>query len=814
MTAAPARTAAPLSVAEEALWLRSLLAPDKIPYNETISLRKHGALDLPALRAAFNEIVRRHEAWRTRFDVVDGAAVQIVEPPARYELPLTDLSDLSEDEAERHAVELVARVSRVPYDLRRGSLLRPRLIRFPGDHHRLYLAMHHVIFDGVSVTRVILPELVALYNASVAGEPSPLPAPPTRYVDYAEWEHAWISGARTARRMEHWRSRLSRLPSAAFPLDHPRPASPGFRGGAVGIHVAADTVGLLRRTGQSHSSSLFQVLAATWALLLVRYSGGTDVVFAVAADLRQRPEFEMLVGYSLTTMPVRVDAAGDPTFAELVSRVRNDLLDGLDNVLPFERIVRELGVDAGSTANPIYQTMIVLEPSTEPTDPSWSLHQIDSAMNRAAGVCKLDLELQLDERADGHLDGQLIYDRELFDESTARRVVSNFELLLEAAANDSSRPISQLATLTSEEQRQLLAWNATATEQPGSTIPEQLRARAGEHPDAPAVSADGAGLSYGELSRRADAVAAALITAGVGPGELVSVHLEPSINLVVGALGASRAGAAFVLVDPTVPPDHANAAAILTSSELAGSFTAPLVLVDRLEERPGTELPALVPDAAFNAATALASELLLSRADTVLSLGPNIFRDPLVELWLPLLSGARLVIAPPGIETDGRALSRLVRSEHVTFLHARPSTWRGLTDTGMRPARGLTAVSGGESLSEELAHVLLDRCRVLWNAYGVAETTGYCTLARIEEPVDIRIGRPIANANVYVVDDDDRPVPVGATGHLLVADASLAPTNESARVIENPFGDGRAVRTGDFARWLRTGEVQLVDHRR
>ena len=447
MTVAAAATA-PLSVAQEALFYQALLHPNRLSYNETISLRHDGPFDVAALRRAFDAFVARHESWRTRFDVVGGTPVQIIAPARPIAVPLVDLSALPAGRAERAAARLVAELSRVPYDLRRGPLVRPRLIRFPGgEHHRLYLALHHIVFDGVSLYRVVLRELAELY-AYEAGVPgaAPLSAPRAQYADVARWEREWIDGPRAARRIAHWRERLTPPPApVALPLDRPRPAEPRACGGVLGVTVPAATVARLRAVAQASGASLFQALGAAWSLVLSRYSGQSDLAFGTPADMRHRPEFEHVVGYCLTPLAIRVDTSGDPTFRELTVRVRNALLDDFDRVFPFERIVRDLQPETPDGANPIYQTMLVLEPVTTSPDPAWSLHVMESEIGDAVGTARLDLELQLDERPAGHLAGRLIYDRDLFDAATVQLLAERFLHVVQTASAEPDARTSAIA---------------------------------------------------------------------------------------------------------------------------------------------------------------------------------------------------------------------------------------------------------------------------------------------------------------------------------------------------------------------------------
>jgi amino acid adenylation domain-containing protein len=845
--------APPLSVAQEALWYQSLLAPSQVSYNETISIRKDGPFDVGSFRRAFNEIVRRHEAWRTTFDIIGGEPVQVVQPAPDFDLPMLDLSHLTHEQAERHVVQLVAEVARVPYDVRRGPLLRPRLVRFSGDHHRLYLALHHIVFDGVSVYRVVLPELVVLYDAFCAGRPTPLPEPRTQYAEYARWEQKWIVESRVEHRLEHWRHHLTPLPVLSLPLDHPRPTSPRFRGNAIPLSVPRETVQCLRALGQSVGATLFQVLATVWSLLLGRYSGQDNVVFATAADLRQRPELESVVGYCVTPLVLRIDLSGDLPFTDLVVRVRNELLDGLDHLVPFERLVRELLPGGASNANPIYQTMLVLEPLALAPDPSWSIHLMESEIGSAVGSAKLDLELELDERPEGHIAGQLIYDRDLFENTTASRMAEDWQHLVNTVAADPTLPVSRIPTLTpAEAHRQLVEWNATATNRPSGLVHHLVEARSDRSPAAPALSAGGSVICYSELNRRSRWEARRLQSVDVGPGDVVALCSQPSIDLVVGILGVLKAGAEYLLLDPELPPEQLNfmaadsgAVALFVPQALAAGLTTPPALVFVLgQAEHGEQFVSAIPgdpdsgavcclqytskapgrltgvpirhDSVVNMATAMAADLGIGPTDTVLVLPQTFFHASVVELWVPLIAGAKIVVAPTDIAADGTRLSRLIAAERVNFLHAPATTWQTLIDTGLKPTRGLRALSSGDDLSRALADQILERCRVLWNAYGAVETTVYSILARVERSVPIAIGRPIANTRAYVLDGNRHPTPVGVTGELLIAGDGVASGYlgraelTAQAFVDDPFGPGRAYRTGDLARWLPEGKMELV----
>jgi amino acid adenylation domain-containing protein len=529
------------------------------------------------------------------------------------------------------------------------------------------------------------------------------------------------------------------------------------------------------------------------------------------------------------------------------------LLDGLDQLVPFERLARDMNPAGFSNANPIYQTMLVLEPTTAAPDPSWSLHQLESEIGNAVGSTKLDLELELDERPDGHISGRLIYDSDLFQPATATRIAEHWSRAVSAVAADPSLTASRIPILTPAEQhRQLVEWNATATERSSGAVHDLVQAQSARQPEAAAVSAAGTTISYAELDRRAGLTARRLLAAGVEPSDVVALCWEPSVEFVVGVLGVLKAGATYLLLDPELPPERldfmvtdSGAAAILAAPATAAALAAlpARMLVLGEGDDGGDAVPGVSdcvpPDAvcclhytstatgkpngvpirhasAVNVAAAMAADLGISSADSVLALRSTFFDVPAVDLWMPLIAGARIVLAPANTACDGAVLSRLIAAERVTFLHALPSTWQTLIDTGLKSARALRALSGGEQLSEELADQILERCRVLWNAYGAVETTGYATLARVERSVPVAIGHPIANTRVYVVDGYNQPVPVGVTGELLVAGEGVAsgyldrPEETAAAFVDDPFGPGTVYRTGDLARWLPGGELQLA----
>jgi hypothetical protein len=422
---------APLSAEQEQLYYHGLFAANPL-YNEAVTITKDGPFDPEAFRTAFNQLVARHTVWHSTFQRSGGSPTQVVGPAQHHPLPMIDLSDLAPEDREQEAVRMFADEVRRRYDLRRGPLVRPLLVRFDDSHHRLYLGLHHLIFDGVSLYRIILPELASLYDAAVSGRvPAAVAAHPTQYVDYASWQAGGVLEAELARNLPYWRERLADAPTLALPLDHPRGDEPSYRGAIEAFRVSPVLTRGLQDLADSNNATLFHVIAAAFTRLLQGYSGQDDVVFATVADRRSRPEFETMVGYCLTPVVMRVNALPDSDFSELIQQVRGEILDALGHLVPFERLVRDLDPPHLPGATPLFQAMLVLEPQAAEPPPGWNLHQLDARIAAAAGHGKVDFHLELDRRPDGALAGRFIFNPDLFDPDFGQRVVRDWFALLD-----------------------------------------------------------------------------------------------------------------------------------------------------------------------------------------------------------------------------------------------------------------------------------------------------------------------------------------------------------------------------------------------
>ncbi|MBV9818793.1 MAG: hypothetical protein JOZ07_10640 [Solirubrobacterales bacterium] len=434
-----------LSPLQEQLWYFSRLAPDSLVFNEAATIRKEGPLDVSALSVALTELVRRHEILRSTFEVVDGEPMQLVGPAPAFDLPVSDISGLPAAEREREAARLAAIQAKCPYDLARGPLVRFLLVRFAPDHHRLYLALHQLVFDCFSLYRVVVPELVACYDAARAGREPSLAEPAIQYADYAAWLRARATAGELGQRIDHWRDHLAQAPAVELPLDHPRPRQRRFQGAVERPNVPRELADELRALGRSRGATLFQVLGAAFAILLHRLSGREEVVFGTLGDLRDRPVLEDMVGYCVTPMVLRAQLNDDPGFGDLVERIRGELLTGLSHLVPFDQLVRELAPRREPGANPIFQTALVLAPPPPACDPAWSIRQVEPEAGNVVDNAKLDLLVELDECPDGRLDCRLIYDVDLFTPVTAARLARDWVALLQDIAAGPGRRVSELS---------------------------------------------------------------------------------------------------------------------------------------------------------------------------------------------------------------------------------------------------------------------------------------------------------------------------------------------------------------------------------
>ena len=850
----------PLSFAQRRLWFIDQLEPGLPLYNVPSAARLKGPLDISALKRSLDEIVRRHEVLRTSL-VADGdEPVQVVRPACGLSLPLDDLSALPEDERETEARRMALVEAKRPFDFERDLMLRARLIRLSEEEHILSLTMHHVASDGWSGS-LLYREISALYTAYSEGGESPLPELPIQYSDYAAWQRECLQGGEEARQLAYWKRQLAGAPALLeLPTDRPRPPVQTFRGVYHNFRFAPELVAGLEALSRAEGATLFMTLMAAFNVVLSRYAHQQDICVGTPIAGRTRPETESLIGFFVNTLVLRTDLSGDPTFRELLRRVREATLDAhASQDVPFERLVEELQPERSLSYTPLFQVMFAMQ-----NQHNEELQLPGVKISRGivnSETSKFDVTLMYSEKNDGHY-GTLVYNSALFEQETIGRMEGHLKTLLRAVVDDPSRRLGELEWLTEAERRQLLLsfGGPAPTTIPDTCVHEQFEAQAARTPEAVAVAFGDRRLTYAELNARASSLARRLGALGVGPDSLVGVCVGRSPDMLVALLGVLKAGGAYVPLDPTYPKDRVafmledSKAAVLVTERgllpLTPEHSARVICVDELEVEAGEEAAAGVVSqenlayviytsgstgtpkgvavthrSLSNFLASMRARPGLSAADTLLALTTPCFDIAALELFLPLVTGARVAVASREEAADATALARAVEESGASVVQATPATWRMLVESGWEGRAGLKVLCGGEALEANLARELCARAGEVWNMYGPTETTIWSGAVRVGAEAlkgargTAPVGGPVANTKLYVLDAGLRPVAVGVAGELYIGGDGLArgylnrPALTAERFVPDPFASepgARLYRTGDSVRWLADGRVEFI----
>jgi amino acid adenylation domain-containing protein len=837
-----------LSFAQQRLWFLDQLTPGSAEYVVPFGFRVSGGLDVPALERAFSGLVERHETLRTRFAVDgDGLPRQLVGAPWPVTATVVDLD-------ERAARELVDAEAHTPFDLASDRLLRVTVIRLAPSDNILLLCVHHIVADEWSL-KTLIRDLSELYSAALRHRAPDLPALPVQYADFAVWQRTSLDGEAEDRQLAYWRENLRGLEPLGLPTDRPRPAVRSGQGATWRFAVPAGVGARLRDIAQRERVTMFMLMLAAFQLFLGRYSGRDDVAVGVPVAGRERPEVEDLVGFFVNTVVMRIDLTGDPTFLELLRRVRKTALDAYDNQeLPFERLVEDLAPDRALSHHTLFQVFFVLRDTTD--DEGWHLPGlVVERFPVPERTAKFDLTLLVVRTATG-LDCQLEYSLDLFDQATIERMAGHLTTLLSGIAAGAERPVSTLELLPDRERHQLLVeWNDTRLDVPPTTVSGLFAEHAAATPDAVAFVHGDDSLTYRQLDIRANQLAHHLRERGVGPDVLVAVCLPRGVDLIVALLAVVKAGGGYVPLDPGYPVDRlafslrdCGAAVLLTHRRVGppaphgrtvfldadgphlatypGTGPAPVggprdtAFVIYTSGSTGTPKGVVVEAGAVTSFLAAARRILRpASTDRVLFATAVSFDVATIEIFMTLTAGARIVVADHDTIRSPAGLAELIIRSEVNLVCATPSQWRQLVEALPHRIDNLTAVTAGEALTVDLARKLLDVAGHVVNGYGPTETTvlSACHVVRPDHPTSI--GRPIANTRMYVVDRAGNPVPVGVPGELWIGGAGVArgylnrPRLTAERFVPSPFPEDpgtRLYRTGDLVRWLPDGTLQYL----
>ncbi len=852
----PAGTRLPLSFAQERLWFLAELETDGAALNKTLALRLRGPLEVAAVEWAIEQVLQRHNVLRTRFSMVDGEPTQVADAA----LPPLAVEDLArEAEPESAAMQRFEELGAIPIDLAEGPVARAHLLRIGADDHVLVVVVHHVAIDRVSWS-ILVTELSQLYEARRGGaEASPLPALAVQYGDYAHWQRSRY-GTERDRLLEFWRKTLDALPTLELPTDRPRPEVQQFRGGRATHSLSRSASDGLRALGRGEGCTWFMTVLAAFDVLLARTSSQDEVVVGVPVSNRETVELEALVGLFVNTVVVRVGLGGAVSFREVLRRVRDATVAALEHgAQPFEQLVLELRPERDLGRNPLFQVMCNVLADAEPLQ--FAGVEVEPLQPQQVAT-RLDLELTVLGDADVEL--VLEYDASLFEAGTAARMLRRLQLLVDAVVADPDADIWALPVLLPEEhQRLLVELNRSQRDYPRDLrVPQLFERTVREHGERIAVQCGDEALTYRELNERANRIAHVLRARGAGPDVRVGIEVPRSVDMVVALFGVLKSGAVYVPIDPGYPVARvqtmladAEVELLVTTAERYAErgdiVSAPLLLdSDRellaeasiADPEPvggpldlayllytsgstgvpkGVEIP---QRALVNLVCSIAGQPGLGPDDAMLALASIAFDISALELFTPMVVGARIVVVPQEDVRDGLALADIVDRHGVTRMQATPATWRLLLESGWRGNDRVVALSGGELLPRELAERMLERCAGVWCLYGPTETTIYSTGAAVQSDPDspmagVPVGPPLANTDLYLLDRNLQPVPFGVPGEIYIGGDGLArgyrnrPELTAEKFISHPFSSDAGARvyaSGDLARYHPDGALEFI----
>ncbi|MBH8561815.1 amino acid adenylation domain-containing protein [Nostoc sp. CENA67] len=861
-----------LSFAQERLWFFEQLTPNQYLYNEPSAFRLQGKLNVDAVVQSINEIVRRHEILRTTFTTVDGQAQQIIAPSLTLELPIVNLESLALEVQESEVRRLATVEAQQPFNLKTGSLLRVTLLQLDAEEYVLLLTMHHIICDRWSST-VLMREIAALYSAFSQNQPSPLPQLPIQYADFAVWQRQWLVGEVLEKQISYWQQQLHGAPSLLeLPTDRPRPALMSYRGAEKSVVLSKELTQKLKQLAQQESATLFMTLLAAFQTLLYRYTQQEDILVGTTIAGRNREELEGLIGFFVNTLVLRTNLSGNPSFRELLSRVRDVALGAYAHQdLPFERLVEKLQPQRNLSHTPLFQVMFQLQntPTSSIELPDLTLMPLKFDNETA----KFDLTLEMAENESGMI-ANLEYNTDIFYPETIIRLLKHFQILLEGIVVNPDQRLSDLPLLTASEENQLLKeWNNTQNDYPqDQCIHQFIEVQAEKIPHAIAVVFEEQYLTYQELNQKANQLAHYLQKRGVGPEVLVGICVERSLEMIVGILGILKAGGAYVPLDPAYPQERltfmledANLALLLTQQRLqewlpqnqhqtiyldadwqlitqenhenlqTKATTANLAYVIYTSGSTGKPKGVMVQHHSLvNYTETAIAKYALKASDRVLQFASICFDAAAEEIFPCLVQGATLVLRNDAMLSSIPAFLQQCQKWEITVLDLPTAFWHQMTGEIFRenlhlPEELRLVIIGGEKgLSKYLRiwRKYVNSQVQLINSYGPTEATIVATISNLSncqiqnpELSEVPIGKAIDNVQVYILDSHLQPNPISVPGELYIGGMGIArgylnqPQLTAEKFIPNPFSNElgtRLYKTGDLARYLPNGEIDIL----